>query len=186
MKNLLPIIATQETADMLSSMLSWFSTRGPRRRAVTRRGMPISDEIAGSSVVRLRIGGTGIAGVIISNEWICCRSWNGTDEGTVDRFVWRGPNLSNVSGSVSYTFDDATTMSITYAGGGGPQTRTATVTAPVGLSAQTEIIWPPYKAGDEIFAVEPDGGIGGTPPVSGDFSMVDLNVAGRAWVWRRT
>ena len=179
------IRGTEEEIALLTETLRWFKRTGGVVHASPQplQKIPLRGGESTSPIERMKIVVPAVGSDSVGPNWLCCRKWDGTTLGTADVFVSRGP-LSNVAGSVTYTFDDATTLSITYVLAG-HQTRTATVTAPEGLTAQTEVIWPPYKVGDEIYAVAPDGGVPG-PAGPADLTHMDLNVAGRTWVWRRS
>lgn len=113
-------------------------------------------------IVRMRFKSQG-------NDYIVCRRWDGTTEGTEDVRVAKPWKLRHDADNYGTVTSLATTSAseVDVDDGGG------------GEDAETWIITPSYETNDEIYALAV-GGTGVT--VSGDeLRFIDMNVDGRAW-----
>lgn len=101
------------------------------------------------------------------NDYIVCRSWNGSDEGDTDIYIAKPWKLrhtaSNYETITTLTTDDA-----------------ETVTVSDGDTDETWKITPSYEVDDELYYVAV-AGTGVTVSGVGELGKIDINVDGRAW-----
>ncbi len=106
----------------------------------------------------------------MADDYLTCRTWNGSAQGSVDilvakfwtarKSVWDGKMLNGIS----------------YASSGSDQ-RTATQ----GATTETQVIVPPYYVGAELSIQRVPNGGTGIVVGSAALSWVDSNADGRAW-----
>jgi len=102
-----------------------------------------------------------------SFQYLICRTWDGTTEGSTDVYVAKPPHL-RVAVGTDFT---QRTVTATPDGGGSAVPATETVT-------------PAYSTNSEIFAYEPEGGTGvvtiTTPNTA--VTWLDINAEERQWL----
>lgn len=113
----------------------------------------------------------------IEGDFLTCRTWDGTTEGTEDIYIARDPELrrSLFEGqSIAYSSDgDSFTATYTYSSN---TKRTKTV----GATAETQVIIPYYKTDfTVILAAESANGTGVTDPNEEPIRLVEITQ--RAW-----
>lgn len=115
---------------------------------------------------------------ITNNDYLVCRTWDGTTLGSTDVNVAkpytlrRGPFHGQTISGVTYSYITA-------------QRRTLTHTTLIPATASSEeFVTPPYAVNDQILAVEPVGGpTGGTVTSSlAAATWEDINSMGRVWL----
>lgn len=109
-------------------------------------------------------------------NYIICRTWDGTTEGTTDIKVAKPAKLRN---SITSEVLDGTTITYTYTttGSAAYVERTAS-----GASSETQRIVPRYILNDEIWAIGvPVGANDDTSPTPQPLTILDLNIDARAW-----
>lgn len=130
-------------------------------------GVAAADE--GTSVVRLVFKE-------MQDDYIVCRSWDGTNEGTADIFVAKPPKLR---ASVTEETLDGIDFEYSYVTTGTEKYVSRTSTNQSDNTAETQKIVPRFIPDDEIFAIAASTGIETVDAES--VSMLDLNVDARAW-----
>lgn len=117
---------------------------------------------------------------ITNNDYLVCRTWDGTTLGGTDVNVAKPYQLRR------NPFHNKTISGITYVyTAGNPQRRTLThagLTPP--NAASEEFITPAYAVDDNILAVEPGGGVttGGFSSTLAGATWEDINHNGRVWL----
>lgn len=113
----------------------------------------------------------------VSDDHLVCRTWDGTNEGTVDikvakpyilrRTPFHGKTLTVNGNTLTYSYASGTQRTVTKSGG-----------------SETQIIVPGYVAtgsgyqGNQVWAARCDAGV----TVSGEtVFLVDVNIDGRMW-----
>lgn len=135
----------------------------------SRRNIPTSDAI------RLRVKS-------VSNDHLVCRTWDGTNEGTVDLNVakpyilrctpFHGKTLTVNGNTLTYSYSSGTQRTVTK-----------------GSSSETQIIVPGYVTtgsgygGSEIYAERCDTGVVLNAGQSNEerLDLIDKNIDGRMW-----
>jgi hypothetical protein len=97
----------------------------------------------------------------ISYDWIRCRNYDGTTEGTSDVYVAKGWTWRKTGHITGYTYD--------------PDGVTRTYTA----ESETQTLFPPLAIDDDILAEVIDGGTGVSNPI--DSSEIMLMARDRFW-----
>lgn len=124
-------------------------------------------------------GGIGISRLLfkeMQDDYIVCRSWDGTTEGTADIFVAKPPKLRN---SVTEETLDGIDFEYTYTVTGADAFVARTSTNQDDDTTETQKVVPRYILDDEIFAIPASTGIE-TVDVE-TVALIDLNVDARAW-----
>ena len=118
--------------------------------------------------------GSGVAGINLTSmmrvksiqaDFITCRTWDGSTEGSTDIYVAKSFKLRN---SITSAVIDGVTVTYTY-----PDTVTRTAT--IAGSDETQVIVPRFLVNDLLLAM-----IAGYTGVS-SVTLIDLNLDGRAW-----
>ena len=106
-----------------------------------------------------------------SNDYLVCRTWDGTTEGSTDVLVAKPYLLQRTPfHGVAVTYPNAQVITYTYAAA---YERTADDT----VDSETQIVTPRYFVDEEIIGIAvPRGGTG-----VDDCDWMDLNTAGRHW-----
>lgn len=101
------------------------------------------------------------------NDYIVCRSWNGSDEGDTDIYIAKPWKLRHTASH--YEIIDSLTTDNAY-----------TVTVTVGESEYQWKLTESYEVDDELYYVAV-AGTGVTVSGVGELTKIDMNVDGRAW-----
>lgn len=112
----------------------------------------------------------------VQGDYLTCRTWDGTTEGSDDVYIAKPFKLRH---SITSAVLDGATVNYTYASLANNLDGTRTAT-PTSGSAETELVVPRWLANDLIYAVQSNAtgvSVGGNA-----LTMVDINADGRAWV----
>lgn len=123
----------------------------------------------GTSVVRLVFKE-------MQDDYIVCRSWDGTNEGTTDIFVGKPPKLRT---SVTEETLDGTDFEYTYTVTGADAFVSRISENQSDNTTELQKVVPRYIIGDEIFAVSAATGIETVDAEA--VALLDLNLDARAW-----
>lgn len=156
----------------IARMLVWFSTlrgpgivngpRGPRFQGAPGAGD--GDVILDGAPRRMRVKS-------ISNDYLTCRTWDGTTEGGSDILVARPPMLRHVL--ANYAAMGITSLTSVNA---------QSVTASDGTTTETWRVTPDYTTNCEVYAIRGSrGGTGVTDADGNPVKWLDDNRDGRAW-----
>jgi hypothetical protein len=110
----------------------------------------------------------------VQADYLTCRTWDGTTEGSTDIYIAKPPKLRHVA-SESLV---GTTWTYTYSAETGYEDGKRS--ASDGTNTEKQVVIPVYVIGDEIFASTPDNGTDVTVSAT-ELTYLDLNVDGRAW-----
>lgn len=108
--------------------------------------------------------------VSVQQDYLVCRTWNGTEQGDSDVFVALPYLLRRTP------FDGAARNGISYSYGDNVS-RTASLSG----EDEAQVMVPSYVAGDVIYAVRNSAGGTGVTANAAAVQWLDLNVDGRAW-----
>jgi len=129
---------------------------------------PIQQARSTGKTVNISVGRFVITS--IANDYLVCREFDGTAQGTSDVYISR-PYLLRASmesrNGVSYTYSNS-------------QTREATD----GVDTETQEVTPDYVVDDEIYAIRGivrGSGVSSEPAGNRKIEWLDLNIDARAW-----
>lgn len=118
----------------------------------------------------------------MTSEYLVCRSFNGTTEGTTDVNIAKTPKLRGTV--LTETLRGVVVNYTAYDFSLAAQTRVATQAGTGGIT-ETQYITPPYLVNDLIYAIPATTLVStpptGTPPVAQPVGLLDLNIDAREW-----
>lgn len=144
-------------------------------------GYRIKQQTDAGTVLEIIPGSPGITATLyrfksMQGDYLVCRSWDGTNEGTTDvniakAYKHRHSIITETLRGVAVTYS---AWSLTG------QTRNATD----GTNPETQYMTPPFNVNDLVWAIPATTLVNitaGSPPVTTAVALLDLNIDGRAW-----
>jgi hypothetical protein len=165
-----PRLLSESDADDLSRLRAWWRSLGQGGLTVSPNGLTLTPGEAAGQAGAWGVERARFRVKTIQNDYLVCRTYDGTTEGSEDINVakpWdlrRTPFHGVAVNGITCTYSSAIARSATN-----------------GSVTESQVITPPYFANCEIWAFKAVGG-GTSVTVSSDTLVwQDMNVSGRAW-----